>query len=54
MLAWKSNPSVKIATGDLQQLPAPEMLSPAGLRTARAANVFAVVDRDGDAIFRAD
>lgn len=45
--------SISIATGELTQLPAPDMVDPAGLRTAREAGVFAVVDSEGDAIFSA-
>jgi hypothetical protein len=30
------------------------MIAPAGLRTARDAGVFAVVDSDGSSIFRAE
>lgn len=46
--------TVVIATGELQQVPAPEVLEPAGIRTARAAGVFALVDAAGDAIYRAE
>lgn len=45
--------SVHIATGEAQVLAAPDMVDPAGLRTARGAGVFAVVDSEGGAIFRA-
>jgi len=46
--------SVNIKTGEAVQLPAPGMLDPAGLRTAREAGVFAVVDSEGGAIYRAE
>lgn len=46
--------SVEIATGMMQQLSTPELIDPAGLRTARAAGVFAVVDSEGGAIYRAE
>lgn len=46
--------TIELATGKRTEVPAPELLSPAGLRTARAAPVFAVVDAEGNAIFRAD
>ena len=46
--------TVDIATGETIQLAAPEMIDPAGLRTARKAGVFAVVDSEGSAIYRAE
>lgn len=46
--------SVVIATGEMQQLATPEISDPAGLRTARGAAVFAVVDSEGGAIYRAE
>jgi DNA-binding beta-propeller fold protein YncE len=46
--------SVDIATGEKQQLAAPDILDPSGLRTARRAAVFAVVDSEGGAIYRAE
>ena len=46
--------SVDIATGEKTQLAAPGMIDPAGLRTARKAGVFAVVDSEGGAIYRAE
>src|SRR5206468_11338540 len=46
--------SVDIASGDMQQLPATDLIDPAGLRTARNAGVFAVVDSEGGAIYRAE
>jgi DNA-binding beta-propeller fold protein YncE len=45
--------SVSIKTGEVTQLAAPEIVDPAGLRTAREAGVFAVVDSEGGAIYRA-
>lgn len=45
--------SVNIATGEVAQLPVPDLVDPAGLRTARQAGVFAIVDSEGGAIFRA-
>ncbi len=46
--------SVVIETGEMQQLATPEISDPAGLRTARGAAVFAVVDSEGGAIYRAE
>lgn len=46
--------SVEISTGALQQLSIPDLVDPAGLRTAREAAVFAVVDSEGGAIYRAE
>lgn len=46
--------SVDIASHTITQLPATDMIAPAGLRTARDAGVFAVVDSDGSAIYRAE
>ncbi len=46
--------SVDIATGEMNQLPTPDIQDPAGLRTAREAGVFAVVDSEGGAIYRAE
>lgn len=46
--------SVDIATGEMQQLSTPDIQDPAGLRSARSAGVFAVVDSEGGAIYRAD
>jgi sugar lactone lactonase YvrE len=46
--------SVEIASGKMQQLATPELIDPAGLRTARQAGVFAVVDSEGGAIYRAE
>lgn len=42
--------SVVIATGEVSQLPAPLMVDPAGLRTAREAGVFAIADSEGNSI----
>ena len=46
--------TVDIASGDMNQVSAPDMIDPAGLRTARSAGVFAVVDSEGGAIYRAE
>ena len=46
--------SVDIASGEIKQLAAPDLVDPAGLRTARGAGVFAVVDSEGGAIYRAE
>lgn len=46
--------SVDIASGEITQLAAPDLIDPAGLRTARKAGVFAVVDSEGGAIYRAE
>ena len=46
--------SVEIASGNMQQLPTPDLIDPSGLRTARKAGVFAVVDSEGGAIYRAE
>jgi len=46
--------TVHIASGEMVDVPAPEIGDPAGLRTAREAGVFAVVDSEGGAIFRAE
>jgi hypothetical protein len=46
--------TVNIATGERLDLAAPDLLDPAGLRTARKAGVFAVVDSEGSAIYRAE
>lgn len=42
--------SVVIATGEVSSLPAPAMVDPAGLRTAREAAVFAIADSEGNSI----
>jgi DNA-binding beta-propeller fold protein YncE len=46
--------SVDIATGQVTQLPAPDMADPAGLRSARQAGVFVVVDSEAGTIYRAE
>jgi sugar lactone lactonase YvrE len=46
--------SVNISTGETVQLAAPDMTDPSGLRTAREAGVFAVVDSEAGAIYRAE
>jgi DNA-binding beta-propeller fold protein YncE len=43
--------AVDIATKQVTQLATPDILAPAGLRTARGAGVFAIADADGDAIY---
>ena len=46
--------TVNITTGETTQVSAPDMVDPAGLRTARGAGVFALVDSEGGAIYRAE
>ena len=46
--------SVEIASGEMKQLATPDLIDPSGLRTARGAAVFAVVDSEGGAIYRAE
>jgi DNA-binding beta-propeller fold protein YncE len=46
--------TVNIKSGERVDIPAPMITDPAGLRTARKAGVFAVVDSEGGAIFRAE
>ena len=46
--------SVNIASGAIAHLATPDLLDPAGLRTARQAGVFALVDSEGGAIYRAE
>ena len=46
--------SVVITTGEMQQLATPDIHDVGGLRTARGASVFAVVDTEGGAIYRAE
>ena len=43
--------SIDIATGKVEQLPAPMMVDPAGVRTARGAHVVALTDNGNDKIF---
>ena len=45
--------SVDIASGEVKQRPTPDMAYPAGLRTARNAGVFVVVDAEKDSIYSA-
>lgn len=45
--------SVDIATGEVNQLATPALKDPAGLRTARDAGVFALVDAETATIYRA-
>lgn len=46
--------AIEIATGVRSELTTPAITDPAGLRTARGAAVFAVVDHEGGRIFRAE
>jgi hypothetical protein len=46
--------SVEIKSGEMKQLATPDLIDPSGLRTAREAAVFAVVDSEGGAIYRAE
>jgi DNA-binding beta-propeller fold protein YncE len=46
--------SVHIKSGEMLQLAAPDIIDPAGIRTARKAGVFALVDQEGNAILRAE
>lgn len=46
--------SVVITTGEMQQLATPDITDVGGLRTARGASVFAVVDPEAGAIYRAE
>lgn len=46
--------SVAIASGEMKNLETPDLVDPSGLRTAREANVFAIVDSEGGAIYRAE
>jgi DNA-binding beta-propeller fold protein YncE len=45
--------SVDIASGEVTQLATPDLTDPAGLRSARGAGVFVVVDSESGRIFRA-
>ena len=46
--------SIDIKSGDMNNAAIPEMTDPSGLRTARDASVFAVVDSEANTIFRAE
>lgn len=46
--------TIDTVTGDETVVEVPEMLDPAGIRTATQAQVMAVVDADGDTIYRAE
>jgi DNA-binding beta-propeller fold protein YncE len=46
--------AVNVDSGERSDLAVPAMMDPAGLRTARGAGVFAVVDSEGGAIYRAE
>ena len=45
--------TVDIATGKAEQLPIPDVADPAGLRSARKAGVFVVVDSEAGSIYSA-
>ena len=45
---------VDLASGEVSNVPAPDLLEPAGLRTAREAGVFVVVDAESGSIYRAE
>jgi sugar lactone lactonase YvrE len=44
--------TIELATAKVTPIDAPDVLDPAGLRTAREAPVFALVDHDGNKIFK--
>lgn len=46
--------TVDVASHEVQQTPVPDLADPAGLRTARQTGVFAIVDSEAGAIYRAD
>lgn len=46
--------SVSLSTGEVVQIPAEGLTDPAGIRTARNASVFAVVDAENGVIYRAE
>jgi hypothetical protein len=46
--------AVDTVSGAVTQVPANDMLEPAGIRTAREAFIMAVVDAEGGAIYRAE
>ncbi len=46
--------SINIASGEVKQLATPDLVDPAGTRTARHAGVFALVDSEAGAIYRAE
>ncbi len=46
--------TIEIATGEIVNVETPEVQGPAGLRTAREAGVFAIVDNAGNAIYRGE
>lgn len=46
--------TVSISSGEVSQLATPDITDPAGLRTAKGAGVFAIVDSEGGAIYRAE
>jgi len=46
--------TIRISTGETIVVDTPELIEPAGIRTAREAGVFALVDSEGGAIYRAE
>ncbi len=46
--------TVRISTGETIVVETPDLVEPAGIRTAREAGVFALVDSEGGAIYRAE
>ncbi|MEM9490148.1 MAG: hypothetical protein AAGC55_13450 [Myxococcota bacterium] len=46
--------TISTVTGERTEVPAPQIIEPAGIRTATQAQVMAVVDADGGAIHRAE
>jgi hypothetical protein len=46
--------TVRISTGEKIVIDTPTLVDPAGIRTAREAGVFALVDSEGGAIYRAE
>jgi hypothetical protein len=46
--------SIHIESGERAALPTPDLIDPSGLRTAREAGVFVVVDSEAGAIYRAE
>jgi hypothetical protein len=46
--------SIELATGTVVDIDTPDLVDPAGLRTARNAAVFALVDQEGNAIYRVE
>lgn len=46
--------SISLLTSEVVHIPAPDLTDPAGIRTARHASVFAVVDAENHTIYRAE